>query len=263
MGDYAGNVNSDVILAAYHSKDAESACPAIANLRGLRLVIGSDLKGGCKLDDSTIKRLCSRDKITARKLHENPIEFTPTHKFWISGQYYPELKNVDDNGVNRRLVLVEFTQTFDGDNCDPHLDDKLSTPENKSALLNILVDNAKSWYSAIANGASTGLIFSDAMNKTKSDYLDSQDWFMSAFDELFDKTDNPLDKMTLSTFRSILTANCAEAKLLSSSQLDRVIDNGLKKLGIEKKRSNGRNWVYGIKEINSFPHDPFAGDFCD
>ena len=271
LGDYAGSINSDVLLSAFHQKDAESANPAVANLRGLRLVIGSDLKGGCKIDDSTIKRLCSRDKITARKLHENPIEFTPTHKLWISGQYYPELKNVDDNGVNRRLVLVEFTQTFDENNpdCDPHLEEKLSTPENKSALLNILVDNSISWYSAIANGASTGLIFSDAMNKTKSAYLDSQDWFMMAFAELFElstkkdsdkdskkDSNNNSDKLPLSTFRNILIENCAEARLLSSAQLNNVINKGLKKLGIEKKRSDGRNWVYGIKEIN-----PFAGDY--
>ena len=253
LGDYAGSINSDVLLSAFHQKDAESANPAVANLRGKRLVIGSDLKGGCKLDDSTIKRLCSRDKITARKLHQNPIEFNPTHKLWISGQHYPELKNVDDNGVNRRLVMVEFTQTFDGDNCDPDLDEKLSQDENKSALLNILVDEAKSWYSAISSGAFTGLIFSDAMTRTKTEYLFNQDWFISAFDELFDKTDNPLDKMLLSTFRNILINRCAEAKLLSSSQLNRVIDNGLKKLGIEKKFSHGKRYVYGVKEIVDFP----------
>ena len=249
LGDYAGIVNSDVLLSAYHSKDVDGANPAVANLRGKRLAVGTDSKRGYKLDDSTIKRLCSRDNITARKLHENPIEFSPTHKLWISGNDFPDLKSVDDNGVNRRLVLVDFTQTFTGANCDPDLDVKLATEQAKSALLNILVDNAKSWYSAISAGASTGLIFSDAMNKTRNDYFSEQDWFTAAFDELFDQTNNPNDALPLANFRNVIVANCAEAKGLSSSQLNKIIDNGLKKLGVEKKRQKRGYVVYGIKEI--------------
>ena len=253
LGDYAGGVNSDLLLSAYHNTNVEAANPNVANLRGKRLVIGSDLQAGRKLDDAMLKRLCSRDTLTARKLHENPIEFVPTHKLWISGNYFPELKNVDDGGVNRRMVFVEFTQKFEGANCDPSLEKKLAQDDNKSALLKILVDEAIQWHKQYSSGTGTGLIFSDAMTRTKTEYLFNQDWFMSAFDELFDKTDSPLDKMPLSTFRNILINNCAAAKSLSINLLNLTIDSGLKKLGIEKKRSNGRNYVYGVKEIVDFP----------
>ena len=85
---------------------------------------------------------------------------------------------------------------------------------------------------------------------------------MEVFAENFEKTGDPFDRLSLNLFRDTI-AGASEARLLSTTQLNNVIDKGLKKLGVEKKRSNGRNWVYGIKEINSFPHDPFAGDFCD
>jgi putative DNA primase/helicase len=97
----------------------------VARLAGCRLAIAAELDEGAAFAESRIKALTGSDTITARLLYQEFFDFTPTHKFWISGNHKPTIRGTD-HGIWRRLRLVPFTVTIPDGDKDPHLAAKLA-----------------------------------------------------------------------------------------------------------------------------------------
>ena len=81
--------------------------------------------------------------------------------------------DADEKSMRRRISNVPYTQSFEGNRADPNLPEKLSTPENLSAFLKILVDEAVNFYRE-------GLLESDEMKVAKDEYIAEND-FVSEF----------------------------------------------------------------------------------
>lgn len=109
LGDYYGSIASDVLTTSIkRDKQAD-----LAELRGRRLVIAAETKAGDRLDESTIKRMCSTDKINACKKYKDPFDFTPSHTLVIYTNNLPKVATIDD-GTWRRIIVIPFKHKFVG-----------------------------------------------------------------------------------------------------------------------------------------------------
>ena len=79
----------------------------MAELRGKRLVIASELEEGMRLNTSLMKQLCSTDEVAAEKKYKDPFRFTPTHTLVLCTNHLPKVGS-SDKGTWRRLILIPF-----------------------------------------------------------------------------------------------------------------------------------------------------------
>lgn len=109
IGDYHGSIASDVLTTGIkRDKQAD-----LAELRGKRLVIAAETKVGDSLDESTIKRMCSTDKINACKKYKDPFDFVPSHTLVVYTNNLPKVNTIDD-GTWRRIIVIPFKHKFTG-----------------------------------------------------------------------------------------------------------------------------------------------------
>ncbi|MBR4903687.1 MAG: hypothetical protein IKZ53_03375 [Selenomonadaceae bacterium] len=153
--------------------DGNSHTAALNSLVGARFSIAEELPQNVTLDSALIKTLVGGDMQTFRRLREEFKDFEPTAKINISSNFIPRFENVDDGGIERRLLVMPFEQIFKGESANPFLKEQLLMPDNLRGLLKILVDEAKAWYR-------NGLIISDKMKKATTENLDAND-FISDF----------------------------------------------------------------------------------
>ena len=86
-----------------------------------------------------LKILSSGGVISARAIYSYPIEFENTATIICSTNSMPILFNAN-SGIYRRLVLLSLNKEFNKEKRDPDMLKKLSTPEVKSALLNLAIE---------------------------------------------------------------------------------------------------------------------------
>lgn len=51
----------------------------MAEVKGKRLLIAAEMQEGARLNDSTVKQLCSTDDVFAEKKYKDPFSFKPCH----------------------------------------------------------------------------------------------------------------------------------------------------------------------------------------
>ena len=82
----------------------------IASLFGKRLVVCSESGEGARLDEEKVKRLTGGDRLSARRMREDPWTFAPSHTLWLYSNYEPKIQGTDD-GIWRRVLLIPFFAT--------------------------------------------------------------------------------------------------------------------------------------------------------
>jgi putative DNA primase/helicase len=97
---------------------------SIANLKGKRYVVGSELQDGRRLDVSLVKDMTGGETIKARRLYEHDIEFPSTHKLWLFGNHKPVITDTTLS-IWRRVKLIPFTVTIPDNEIDLDLPSKL------------------------------------------------------------------------------------------------------------------------------------------
>lgn len=109
LGEYASEAAPDLLL---EKKGDQGHPTSLADLFGKRLVTASENNDdGKHLAEALVKRLTGGDAIKARRLYEDFWEFAPTHKFWLSANYKPEIRGTD-LGIWRRIKLIPFEVTI-------------------------------------------------------------------------------------------------------------------------------------------------------
>jgi len=123
-GDYGMRVDSEMFMVA--DKGKGSATESIANIRGKRVIVSSEVPEGRKLNTGLLKDLTGGgEAIRARRLYEHEIEFKPTGKIVMFGNYKPTISE-STRALWRRLKLVPFSHTVEDKDRDQFLGDKLS-----------------------------------------------------------------------------------------------------------------------------------------
>jgi putative DNA primase/helicase len=126
MGDYA--MAADASLLITPKKQQGGPTPDIADMQGKRLVTVNETAEGDHLNESRVKYITSHDTTRARFLYENPFDFTPTHKPWLTTNKKPIIKGTD-LGIWRRVQMWPLLFTIPEEERDRYFRQKKLMPE--------------------------------------------------------------------------------------------------------------------------------------
>ena len=118
--NYSGKCPRDLLMAIKNDRHPAS----MAWLFGKRFAAAVETAEGARMDEALIKELTGDDKINARRMHENPWEFLPTHKICLVTNHRPQVRGTD-HGIWRRLRLIPFEVVFADSQQDKRLTEKL------------------------------------------------------------------------------------------------------------------------------------------
>lgn len=121
-GGYAERANTDLFML--RDKNIGGPKEGLANLKGKRFVVASELEDGRRLAVSLIKDMTGGETIKADRKYEHEIEYQPTHKLWLVGNHKPVITDTTLS-IWRRVKLIPFTVTIPDNKIDPVLPSKL------------------------------------------------------------------------------------------------------------------------------------------
>jgi putative DNA primase/helicase len=123
LGDYAA-VAEDGLFEVQRGGHAQSASPGLAKLRGVRLLVASELEEKARISAAFMKRMTGGDRITARELYGSPFEFWPAFLILMITNYLPKLP-ANDPATWARVRVVPFDVIIPKAQQDPQLGSKL------------------------------------------------------------------------------------------------------------------------------------------
>lgn len=148
MGSYCQAAMAGAIQRAEGQYENPTALQyAIADMKGARMVVHDEVESGARLAESFVKKLTGGDTRKGRHPYaKRAVEYRPTDTPWLYGNHKLEIRGADE-GIWRRIHLVNFTQHFDGNDKNNHLKEHLTThPDIQSAILAWIVRGAVKWY---------------------------------------------------------------------------------------------------------------------
>lgn len=164
LGEYAGVLPSGAL--AEGKKDSNN--PYIADLAGMRYVFCNEMSSGQSLDEPLIKQLVGGDKTTAMRKHCNPITFTPQAKIVMDGNSRPQIKGTDD-GIWRRVRVIEFPVKFSGDTNNINLLDELK--EEAPHILALMVQDCLRYQTQGLLDVPRSVMLATTQYKNNEDYF--------------------------------------------------------------------------------------------
>jgi putative DNA primase/helicase len=202
-----------------------------AALFGKRFVSCVETDASRKLSESMVKMLTGGERIMARRMKEDFWEFEPSHKLVLCTNHKPVVTGTD-HGIWRRMLLVPFTQRFEGSSIDKKLPEKLRA--EAEGILVWLVRGCQEW---VQIGLSPPPVVSDATKE----YQSQEDVIGRFIRDCYQETTSDSTKFSNLYRQFEIWAvdngeSCCSKKLLGNW----LIENGYK-----KHRSNGV-WYRGL-----------------
>lgn len=162
LADYAQTTDFTTFL----TRRGEGPRNDLAALAGARFVTAIEADAGQSLAENVVKVLTGDvDRISARFLHREFFEFTPSFKVWLATNHKPRIRGTD-HAIWRRLRLIPFDVTIPEAEQDRDLAEKL-----KAELPGILA-----WaVEGCLMYRSEGLGVPDEVSKATAQYRDEED----------------------------------------------------------------------------------------
>ena len=172
MGLYSGNISADTLTFGCR----RNVKPEMAEIKGKRLLIAAEMQEGARLNDSTVKQLCSTDDIFAEKKYKDPFSFSPSHSLVLYTNHLPKVSASDD-GTWRRLIVIPFNAKIEGKSDIKNYGDYLYQNAAES-ILAWVIEGAK-------KVIDLGYKFPvpATVQKAIDDYRSQNDWFGNFLDE--------------------------------------------------------------------------------
>jgi putative DNA primase/helicase len=168
-GDYGVDLPFSVLEAKrYGTTPGEGV-----NLPGARFAKVVEIREGRRLDEARVKSWTGGDTITVRPLYRNSFSFQPSHKLWLAFNHKPIIED-DSNAMWRRIRLIPFMHTFESQQVDKGLLEKLKV--EAPGILNWLIEGCLEWQK-------TGLKSPAAVERATSDYEAESDPLAAFFDD--------------------------------------------------------------------------------
>ena len=173
LGQVAGTIQSEMLIATKFAKAAGSPTPEIMDLKGKRPVFASETEKGQRFATAAVKRYAGGDKLKGRGLQDRDFtEFIPSHTMFLLTNYTPHAP-ADDHGFFNRAKIIPFPFSFVEDpkapyekKADPGLKEKLLA--EASGILGWLVEGALLFQK-------TGLCTPDSIKEPTAAYKRGED----------------------------------------------------------------------------------------
>lgn len=180
MGDYAATAPMDT----FASSRADRHPTDLAGLMGSRLVTASETQAGRSWDEQRLKAVTGGDRMRARFMRQDFVEFEPRFKLLLIGNHAPQIENVDD-AMRRRIHIVPFT--FRPENPDLQLTEKLK--DEYPAILRWMVEGCLLWQTE-------GLEPPECVLLQTQEYFEEEDMYAQWLEECCEVTGRDTDEMT-------------------------------------------------------------------
>jgi len=164
MGDYAMQANAELFLTPVRPQGSGHQ-EDLANLKGKRLVISTELESGRRLAVARIKQMTGGEPLRASRKYEHEDQFDPTHKIWLCGNHKPIIPDATYS-IWRRFKLVPFAAVIPPDEIDKYLLMKLT--KESTAILAWMIRGCLEWQSE-------GLEDVDTVKVATASYQQEQD----------------------------------------------------------------------------------------
>ena len=110
LGTYSGKLSAETLTVGCK----RNVKPEMAELKGKRLIISSEMEEGMRLNTAVVKQLCSTDEIFTEKKYKAPFAFVPSHTLVLYTNHLPKV-GANDDGIWRRLIVIPFNAKIVGD----------------------------------------------------------------------------------------------------------------------------------------------------
>ncbi len=175
FGSYAGNLSADTLTVGCK----RNVKPEMAELKGKRLIIASELEEGMRLNTAMVKQLCSTDDIYAEKKYKDPFSFTPSHTLVLYTNHLPRV-GASDEGTWRRLIVIPFNAVIQSTQDKKNYSDYLFR-EAGEYILQWIIEGAEEVIRNHYNISLPGVV-----RKAIRAYRDNNDWFANFLEECCD-----------------------------------------------------------------------------
>ena len=248
LGQYAYEPSVSMLVTT--AKSSSNATPEKAKAKGARFMITEEPED----DNSTtlkvgyLKELSGGNKIQARELHQDPIEFLPQFQLFLM-MNNPIKLNTYDGGIERRLKNIEFPYKFVNNPKLPHekkIDLNLknnfeNNTEYYQQFFLILID----YYYKYING-SKSIDTPECVEKFTKEYIGESNIVKQFLMDNYEITNNPSDKVKYS---DVYNAFKIENKNIDKTKFSNQLKiNGFKKTGDTSYKGVRGIFIEGIKE---------------
>ena len=237
FGSYAGNLSADTLMVGCK----RNVKPEMAELKGKRLIIASELEEGMRLNTAMVKQLCSTDEIYAEKKYKDPFSFTPSHTLVLYTNHLPRV-GASDEGTWRRLIVIPFNAVIQSSRDKKNYSDYLFR-EAGEYIMQWIIEGAEE---VIRNNYNIPLpaVVKAAIQK----YRDNNDWFTNFLEECCE-VDRSYTQKSGELYQEY-RAHCARNGEYIRSTTD--FYTALELAGYEKKRNKSGVFIYGLRLKDDF-----------
>lgn len=232
LGSYSGKLSAEALTMS----NKRNVSPELAELKGKRLVIASEMAEGMRLNTAVVKQITSTDEIQAEKKYKDPFHFVPSHTLVLYTNHLPKV-GANDDGTWRRLVVIPFNAKITGRSDIKNFADYLYD-QAAPAIMSWIIEGAEK---AIKANFKTK-VPAAVVNSVKA-YREANDWlghFLSECCEVGDKLSEKSGEL-YSRYR----AYCVQNMEYTRSTTDFYA--ALAQAGFERKRTNKGNFIMGLK----------------
>ena len=232
LGTYSGKISSDILTMG----NKVNAQPEMAELKGKRLIIASEMQEGVRLNTAMVKQLCSTDEIQACKKYKDPFHFVPSHQVVLYTNHLPKV-GANDDGIWRRLKVIPFNAKIKGtsdiknyadylyDNASPAIMKWIIEGAEKVSKTDHKVDDPKCVRDAVAA------------------YREDNDWLGHFINDCCDVGDGLTEKS--GEFYQQYRAYCIQSGEYTRSTTDFYA--AVEKAGFVRRKGTNGTLVYGLK----------------
>ncbi len=229
LGNYSGKISAEALTM----NCKRNTKPEMAELKGKRLIIASELEEGMRLNTGMVKQLCSTDPIHAEKKYKAPFSFDPSHTLVLYTNHLPRV-SANDEGTWRRLIVIPFNAKITGASDIKNYADYLYN-EAGPAIMKWIIEGALMSVQADHHTQKPKIV-KDAIEA----YRQENDWMGQFLDEHCELGPSYQEKSgeLYQAYRS--------ACLLGGEYIRSTTDfyGNLEKLGFRRHRTN-KGWIVG------------------
>ena len=239
VGEYGRAAN----IATFTLKQGDQIRNDLARLHDARVVTSVEIQEGKFLDESIIKQVTGGDRVTARFLFKELFEYVPKWKLFLAVNHLPHITG-GDTGIWRRIRVIPFKASFEGQKDDRDLKQKLLA--EMSGILNWAIEGHALW-------RREGLVPPAQLTDAVSQYQESEDVLAGFFEKHIEVS----ERFSID-FAEVFERYCSYQKELGQrTATQKQFSQKLTIKGFERSRSSGGKVVFKGLRAKPIPFSNF------